>query len=242
MESIGNKIIKYRREQKMTQEKLAEKVGVDNKTIGRWERGENTPSPELLKKLSEALKIKISDLIDDHEINQEIKKIEESKKKNVLKKVILVFIALVILVSSNLLVYKYTKEYYDLQYYEIIPYNKDVLVSGNLMRNKGMTTLFIDHINYSDKENPMGTAGAIKTNHVVIELLSNEKFMASEVIDCDEKEYLYNLLSDVRFYFSIRDDAEEDFKDFDYKDMSIRISYGENKVIETDLVLKEIES
>lgn len=242
METMGERIAKYRKLNNLTQESLAEKIGVDNKTISRWERDINEPSPYVLKKLSEVLNVRVNDLISDHEINQEIKKIEESKKKNTLKKVILVFIALVILVSSNLLVYKYTKEYYDLQYYEIIPYNKDVLVSGNLMRNKGMTTLFIDHINYSDKENPMGTAGAIKTNHVVIELLSNEKFMASEVIDRDEKEYLYNLLSDVRFYFSIREYAEEDFKDFDYKDMSIRISYGENKVIETDLVLKEIES
>lgn len=241
MESIGNKIIKYRREQNMTQEKLAEKVGVDNKTISRWERGENTPSPELLKKLANALNVKVSNLIDDHEISQaKNKKKMTEKTKKIIRNTIAIFLLLSILVASNMYTYACTKKYYDLYYYTLVPDNPDVLVSGNLMRNEGMSTIFIDHINYSDKENPMGTIGAIKTNHVVVELLSNSKFMASEVIESDQKEYLYKLLEDVRMYFSIRDDAEEDYKDFDYKNMTIRISYGENKMIETNLVLKEI--
>ncbi len=36
---IGKFIIKKRKEQNLTQEQLAERVGVSNKTISKWETG-----------------------------------------------------------------------------------------------------------------------------------------------------------------------------------------------------------
>lgn len=244
MSSIGKKITKYRKDNNLTQEKLSEKIGVDIKTISRWERDENQPSSDAIKKISEVLNIKVSELIDGCETNEENKHLKKEKIINRKMQIILssIAITLFLLAISNIIIYRLTKNYYDLHYYEVVSYDKTVLVSGNLIRNKGMNTIFIDNINYLDKENPRGTIGAIKTNHVVVELLSNSKFMTSRVIDCDELEYLYNLLDGVRFYFSVRENAEGDYKGFDYKNMSIRISYGENKVIETNLVLKEIES
>ena len=37
--AIGNYIAKKRREKNLTQEQLAEKLGVSNKTVSKWENG-----------------------------------------------------------------------------------------------------------------------------------------------------------------------------------------------------------
>lgn len=244
MNSIGARLTKYRKENGITQEKLAEIIGVDSKTIGRWERNEYQPSAELLKKIAEAMNVRVSDLIDDHETNQEREKNKGTtlKNKRIQMRGIAVLLFLMTIVISNIIIYTLTKSHYNIHYYEILSYNQDVLISGNIMHNKSMSTIFIDHISYMDKERPRGTTEAIKTNHVVIELLSNSKIVTSQVIDKDENEYLYNILKDVRFYFTVRKDIEDEYNSFDYEKISIRISYGENKVVESELLLKKIES
>ncbi|MGH3929713.1 MAG: helix-turn-helix transcriptional regulator [Pseudonocardiaceae bacterium] len=45
-----------------TQESLAEFVGVEPTTVGRWERGECSPQPGVRRKLSEALKVSVEQL------------------------------------------------------------------------------------------------------------------------------------------------------------------------------------
>ncbi len=48
----------------MTQEDLAEKVGVSRVYIGYVEQGRNTPSIEILEKIARALKVRTSELLD----------------------------------------------------------------------------------------------------------------------------------------------------------------------------------
>ncbi len=48
----------------MTQEDLAEKVGVSRVYIGYVEQGRNTPSLEILDKIAKALKVRLSDIIE----------------------------------------------------------------------------------------------------------------------------------------------------------------------------------
>ena len=45
---IGNFIAELRKEKNMTQEQLAEKLGVSNKSISRWENGVTMPDYSLL--------------------------------------------------------------------------------------------------------------------------------------------------------------------------------------------------
>jgi len=61
---ISKRIKKRRNELGMTQEDLAEKVGVSRVYIGYVEQGRNTPSLEILEKIAKALKIKLSELVD----------------------------------------------------------------------------------------------------------------------------------------------------------------------------------
>lgn len=61
---ICKKIRKYRHEAGLTQEDLAEKVGVSRVYIGYVEQGRNTPSLEILGKIAKALKVRLSDIVE----------------------------------------------------------------------------------------------------------------------------------------------------------------------------------
>ena len=68
---IGKFIAEKRKEKKLTQEGLAEKLGVTPKTISRWENGNYMPDISLLKPLSEELGITLNDLISGEKVDKE---------------------------------------------------------------------------------------------------------------------------------------------------------------------------
>ena len=62
--TIGNYIAQKRRAQNLTQEQLAEKLGVSNKTISKWENGKCMPDYSIIQKLCTALHVTLSELMD----------------------------------------------------------------------------------------------------------------------------------------------------------------------------------
>lgn len=62
---IGSKISEQRKKIGMTQEELAEIIGVSVQAISKWENGWNLPDIENLNRISEALKISLSSLLND---------------------------------------------------------------------------------------------------------------------------------------------------------------------------------
>ena len=52
---FGQRMRQYRRKNKLTQEKLSEKLGVQTKHISLLENGHRNPSPELQKKLEDMI-------------------------------------------------------------------------------------------------------------------------------------------------------------------------------------------
>lgn len=65
--AIGRFIAKKRKEQNMTQEQLAERLGVSNKTISKWETGKCMPDYTVIKSLCEELQVTVSELMDAEE-------------------------------------------------------------------------------------------------------------------------------------------------------------------------------
>lgn len=61
---ICKNIQAFRKQANMTQEALAEKVGVARQTIVKWESGESSPDLESAGKLAEALGISVDDLVN----------------------------------------------------------------------------------------------------------------------------------------------------------------------------------
>ncbi len=61
---IGLFLKELRKEKNITQEMLAEKLNVSNRTISRWETGNNLPDISLLVELSEFYHVSISEIVD----------------------------------------------------------------------------------------------------------------------------------------------------------------------------------
>ena len=65
--SIGNFITKKRKEKNMTQAALAERLGVSNKTISKWETGKCMPDYSVIELLCKELGITVAELLDGEE-------------------------------------------------------------------------------------------------------------------------------------------------------------------------------
>ena len=59
----GSVLQKARTRRKLTQQALADKVGVRQETIARLETGKRQPSMDLLHRLAKVLKVKVGDLL-----------------------------------------------------------------------------------------------------------------------------------------------------------------------------------
>ncbi|MBO4293317.1 MAG: Fic family protein [Clostridia bacterium] len=64
---LGDKIKSYRESKKMTQNEVADIIGVSSATISKYEKGTLEPNIESLKKLSELFEISVDDLINEEE-------------------------------------------------------------------------------------------------------------------------------------------------------------------------------
>lgn len=109
----GKFIAKLRKEKNMTQEQLAEKMGVSINAVSKWERGLSFPDVSLYKKLCKELGINIEELINGEKDNSDEAKEkaiistvkEKDKIKKNSKKIFIVFLVIFIIIFSVLIYY-----------------------------------------------------------------------------------------------------------------------------------------
>ena len=77
---LGENIYKVRKEKKLSQEQLAEQIGVSRQTISNWELNETSPNPEQLKLLSKSLNISIDELLNNDVNTVLVEKISNTEK------------------------------------------------------------------------------------------------------------------------------------------------------------------
>lgn len=70
-EKIGKFITKLRNEKQMTQQELADKIGVTDRAISKWENGRGMPDLSLLPLLANELNIEISELLNGRKMTKE---------------------------------------------------------------------------------------------------------------------------------------------------------------------------
>lgn len=70
-EKIGKFILELRREKNMTQQELADKLGVTDRAISHWENGRRLPDYSLLPILCDILSISINELFRGEKISKE---------------------------------------------------------------------------------------------------------------------------------------------------------------------------
>lgn len=112
---LGENILKLRKEKKLSQEELAEKVNVTRQTISNWELNETQPTPNQLKILSKIFNISIDKLLDNDVENLLVEKVSNTEKLagiiiKTLKVIGVVFIILVIVDIIALISYSVIRE------------------------------------------------------------------------------------------------------------------------------------
>lgn len=85
-ELLGLKVKEYRKQKKITQEKLSELIGVDNGYISKLEVGQNFPSLKTLEKIADVLEVDLYKLFlytqeKDKDLKIEINKIYDKLNK-----------------------------------------------------------------------------------------------------------------------------------------------------------------
>lgn len=96
---IGNRILEFRKQKNLSQEDLAEKIGVTRQTISKWELGDTAPDIKQINKIAESFDIDLSDILN-------------CEKKNVKKKVITWFL----IICSIITVIAFFKLIYNIGY------------------------------------------------------------------------------------------------------------------------------
>lgn len=86
MVKIGSFLAELRKEQKLTQAELGEKLGVTNKTVSRWETGTYMPPVEMLEELSSLYGLTINEILSGRKLTtEEYKEMAESNIRETLK-------------------------------------------------------------------------------------------------------------------------------------------------------------
>lgn len=148
-DNIGKFILELRREKGLTQMELADKLGVTDKAVSKWENGRCMPDLSLLKPLCDILDISINELLSGKRLTKEEyqKKLEENiieinlttLKKNAIKtlKIVLITvlstISLVILLILSFIIkteydYKHVELDENKVTFNICKYNNSIMI------------------------------------------------------------------------------------------------------------------
>ena len=111
---IGNKSLELRKNAKLSQEQLAEKMDVTRQTISKWELGETTPDIKQAKELSKIFNVSLDELTNNDIKNLLVEKVSNTEKLaglvlKVLRWLGIIFIIVLIIDIISLLVVAYVK-------------------------------------------------------------------------------------------------------------------------------------
>ena len=214
-QKIGKFIQERRKEKKLTQLELAEKLGVSNRTISKWETGKSLPDYSTFNDLCNELDISINELLSGEKLNKENyqKKLEENfvstidynnKKRN--KKIRNIFIILFILIIIYFMYKAFIIFYYDTRLVsedndKVFPNNKEIYTlkiksndkANNAFNEYGKFNIYIpdDFELITDKAKSNMVMDAC--NFYVKGHESNDKFDAGILICYETKDNIYNL-------------------------------------------------
>ncbi len=186
---MGKFIAQERKNKRLTQEQLAEKIKVDRTVVSRWERGVSAPDISLLKDLALALDVSVVELLnckkeeiicnnDDVMIGAIKFYKNKTKKKMMIVLGIIVIILLTIFITSSIVS---KRNYFTI---EEISYNGDFTTSGYYFANEfGKSILFIKDLDYSGID--IGTTDEPLTNQIEVSLIGSENLILKGTLYCD---------------------------------------------------------
>lgn len=124
--NLGEKIVSLRKKNNLSQEELAEKVGVTRQTISKWELEETTPDINQAKKLSKLFNISLDELTNNDISNILVEKVSNTEKLAgiIIKILKLLGIFILVFIGIALIVFV-----------SVRTYHKDNTVTGEISVN-----------------------------------------------------------------------------------------------------------
>ena len=131
---FGNKIMKLRKQLGLSQEELAEKLGVARQTISKWELGETAPDLKQSKELSKIFNVSLDELTDNDIKEVLVEKVSNTEKTSKKTLSILKILATAIIVFILLFIEVLEKEEENLKKQFIVNYTaKSIHLVLNIM-------------------------------------------------------------------------------------------------------------
>lgn len=180
---LNNKILKLRKQNGLSQEQLAEKIGVARQTISKWELGETSPDLNQAKNLSLLFNISLDELVGNDINNIIIKKISNTERLAGIIINILKVLGIILIISLIILIVVF----FSRKYYEVKP---EYLVSDSY----GVYCYINDKREYFE-------ASTTREYPDKIEMFStNEEVLKEMNIDLSEYKSKEQLIKDVKKY------------------------------------------
>ena len=225
---IGKFIAELRKEQNMTQEELAEKIGVNAKTISKWETGLNLPDSILLFSLSKELKVNVQDLLSGEiikkdKINKSFVNIINSYISNIKRK-FLILIGLIIIILTTIFCIIFTLFNYNKNNIYDINFSSDLYqISGYAIFNPQKVLVIIPDIIYIG-----GDETLIKEYSISIENNKKKIYYMTENDISDDMKLLSDILNETKINFNNENDTQL-FSKEDLNNLYLIFTYTDNK-------------
>lgn len=199
-QKIGEMILKIRKENHLTQQELANKLGVTYQAVSKWENGKNMPDLTILKHLCEEFNIDLNDFLSGK---------QKSSKKISKKKIVSIIIGVVILLLIIiLLIWNFLKPN-DFQFKTLSSNCTNFNISGSIAYNSAKSHIYISEVEY---------CGGNDTN--VYESIECSLYETSgntdikiDTFKTDEESTLEDFLKTVTFHIDNYSSTCKDFTD-----------------------------
>lgn len=158
---IGKFIEKARKARHLTQQQLADILGVSNTAISKWEHGNNLPDISMLEPLSIALKVDMLDLLTAQSSTHTkvSKKCAQQRKNKSIRFILIVITLILFILTTNFITYhncnKITERILSeqIQVYKISSTEDSFIIEGYIIFNDKENLIYIEKITYQETTN-----------------------------------------------------------------------------------------
>lgn len=232
---IGKFIEKARKARHLTQQQLADILGVSNTAISKWEHGNNLPDISMLEPLSIALKVDMLDLLTAQSSTHTkvSKKCAQQRKNKSIRFILIVITLILFILTTNFITYhncnKITERILSeqIQVYKISSNNIDYVVEGYIIFNNKENLVYIEKIAFQGLENHNIDYTKIKEVNYYLELNGYKIFKQTSHIE-EKTTTLNNIFKQYKGN-SYKNDNKYFNKNRNFKEANLIIQMTDNK-------------
>ena len=157
--NLGNIISELRNRKNLTQKELADKLGISDKAVSRWETGKSFPDLDMLFRISKFFKVSFNDLLtarmeddgtDDELMQDIIKEFNDMNTKHSKRiKIIIIFLIILSIIFTAVIIF--TNTYNRFKVYQVYVESEDIKrTHGTYVETNIKDTLILNNLKIRD--------------------------------------------------------------------------------------------